>query len=382
MQAALDALRAGRAQEARDLYLRVIEGGRADAPVLLGVAHACRLLGDEPGMVAAVDRLLAAEPRHTRGLLFRAECHVAAGDTRSAVAYYRRALQTAPPAAELPADLLQDLRRAEEACARHAAQYKEWLRSQLAAKGFDPQRSSARFAQSFDMVLGEKQVYVQQPKTYYFPELPQIQFYARERFPWLDALEAATDEIRAELLEVMREPAAFTPYVTGNANRPRKSNMGLQDNPAWSAFYLWKNGEVVAENAARCPATMRALRNAPLAVVPNRSPSILFSLLQAGAHIPPHHGLVNTRLICHLPLVVPTGCTFRVGNDVRDWREGRAWAFDDTIEHEAWNNGRETRVILLFDVWRPELTDEERALVVSLFEAIDAHSGTKPQWEI
>lgn len=382
VQAALAALRSGNAREARDLYLRALEGGRADAPVLLGVAQACRLLGDVPGMVAAVDRLLAAEPRHTRGLLFKAGTYAAKGDTRSASAFYQRALQTAPPAGELPADLVQELRRAEEICAQYSAQYKAWLRAQLAAKGFDPRRSSARFAQSFDLALGEKQVYVQQPKVYYFPELPQIQFYARERFPWLDEVEAATDAIRAELLEVMQVAGAFSPYVTGDANRPRKGQQGMLDNPAWSAFYLWKNGEVVAENAARCPATMRALRNAPLAVVPNRSPSVLFSLLQPGAHIPPHHGLVNTRLICHLPLIVPAGCTFRVGNDLRDWREGEAWAFDDTIEHEAWNRSAETRVILLFDIWRPELTDEERSLVVGLFEAIDAHSGTKPQWEI
>lgn len=333
-------------------------------------------------MLAAVDRLLDSEPQHTRGLLFKADYYAARSDTRSASAFYQRAVQTAPPAGELPADLVQDLRRAEEMCVQYAMQYKDWLRSQLAARGFDPRHSSSRFAQSLQMVLGEKQVYVQQPKYYYFPELPQIQFYAREFFPWLDEVETATDAIRAELLEVMKDEGAFSPYVTGDVNRPRKTQQGMLNNPDWSAFFLWKNGDVVADNAARCPATMRALRNAPLAVVPNRSPSVLFSLLRPGMHIPPHNGLVNTRLICHLPLIVPTGCTFRVGNDVRDWREGKAWAFDDTIEHEAWNNSPETRVILLFDIWRPELTGEERSLVVGLFEAIDAHSGAKPQWEI
>ncbi len=382
VQAAAAALRSGNAREARDLYLRVMEDGRADPPVLFGVAHACRLIGDEQGMVAAIDRLLAIEPRDTRGLLFKADYYAAKGDTRSASAFYQRAVRTAPPANELPTDLAGELRRAEAVCAQYASEYQAWLRAQLAARGFDRERSSTRFAQSLDMVLGEKQVYVQQPRYYYFPELPQIQFYARALFPWLDELEAATGAIRAELLEVMRIDGAFSPYVTGDANRPRKTGHGMLDNPAWSAFYLWKNGEPVPENAARCPATMRALRNAPLAMMPNRSPSILFSLLQAGAHIPPHHGFVNTRLICHLPLIVPPGCTFRVGNDLRDWVEGKAWAFDDTIEHEAWNRSSETRVILLFDIWRPELTNEERKLVVDLFEAIDAHSGTRPQWEI
>jgi aspartyl/asparaginyl beta-hydroxylase (cupin superfamily) len=71
-----------------------------------------------------------------------------------------------------------------------------------------------------------------------------------------------------------------------------------------------------------------------------------------------------------------------VGNEVREWVEGKAWVFDDTIEHEAWNRSAQTRVILLFEVWRPELTDEERGLLCAMFEAIDAHSGRKPAWEI
>jgi len=113
-----------------------------------------------------------------------------------------------------------------------------------------------------------------------------------------------------------------------------------------------------------------------------RSPSVLFSLLRPGAHIPPHTGLINTRLICHLPLIVPAGCEFRVGNEVRAWQEGRAWAFDDTMEHEAWNRSGETRVILLFEVWRPELTDGERARVRAVFDAIDEYGGEQPRWEI
>jgi len=111
----------------------------------------------------------------------------------------------------------------------------------------------------------------------------------------------------------------------------------------------------------------------------NRSPSILYSLLRPGARIPPHTGEVNTRLICHLPLVVPDQCSFRVGNDTRVTVEGRAWVFDDTIEHEAWNGSDRTRVILLFEIWRPELTAAERALVSSMFEAIDAYGGEPAQ---
>jgi aspartyl/asparaginyl beta-hydroxylase (cupin superfamily) len=351
------------------------------AAALFDLARECRQKGDAAGEAAALDRLLAAEPRNVLALIRRADCYAAAGDTRSASSFYLMALRLAPPAG-VPRELALELRRAKETCDGYAAEYRDYLLKSLAAKGFEPGKSSARFAQSVDIVLGAKRIYLQQPKYYYFPGLPQIQFYERGQFPWLDDVEAATADIRAELAEVLNEPGAFSPYVQGHANRPRKDEMGMLNNPAWSAYYLWKNGEQVPGNAARFPKTMHALRNAPLAHVQNRSPSILFSLLRPGAHIPPHNGLVNTRLICHLPVIVPGRCRFRVGNETRDWVEGKAWAFDDTIEHEAWNGSDGTRVILLFDVWRPEISGEERALVVSLFEAIDAHSGRKPDWEI
>jgi aspartate beta-hydroxylase len=116
--------------------------------------------------------------------------------------------------------------------------------------------------------------------------------------------------------------------------------------------------------------------------VKNRSPSILFSLLRPGAKIPPHTGRANTRLICHLPLMVPENCGLRVGNDVRAPVEGKVWAFDDTIEHEAWNLSAHNRVVLIFEIWKPELSEQERGLVNGMFEAIDAQSGDKPAWDI
>ena len=191
----------------------------------------------------------------------------------------------------------------------------------------------------------------------------------------MDEVEAATDAIRAELAELMKDGSGFRPYVEGDPRRPRKDPSGMTDNADWSAFYLWKNGRPVTENLARCPRTTAALARVPFSVVANRSPEVHFSLLRPGARIPPHSGLFNTRLICHLPLIVPPGCGFRVGNDTRTPVEGRAWAFDDTIEHEAWNLGDRARVILLFEIWRPELTDAERRLVCAMFEAIDAYNG-------
>jgi len=230
-------------------------------------------------------------------------------------------------------------------------------------------------------MTGKKRIYYQQPQHYYFPELPQIQFYERAMFPWLDTVEAATEDIRAELLGVLQQPNAFTPYVESHQNRPNIDATGTIDNPDWSAFFLWKNGEIVPENAARCPRTLEALKDVPFCRIAGRSPSILFSLLRPGAKIPPHTGMINTRLICHLPLIVPGQCRFRVGNDTRDWVEGKAWLFDDTIEHEAWNGSDKLRVVLIFDVWRPELTEEERRLVAAMIEAVDAFGGPRQQWQ-
>jgi aspartyl/asparaginyl beta-hydroxylase (cupin superfamily) len=104
---------------------------------------------------------------------------------------------------------------------------------------------------------------------------------------------------------------------------------------------------------ARCPRTAALLESLPMARQPGYAPTAMFSALEPRTHIPPHTGSVNTRLLVHLPLIVPGPCRFRVGNQVREWRLGEAWVFDDTIEHEAWNDTDELRVILIFDIWNP-----------------------------
>jgi hypothetical protein len=381
-QTGFEALHNGDAHTARASFERVINAGQADAAVHANFAYACLLLGDKSAALAALDRALALEPQNLRALILKADYFADIGDARAAASFYQYALNTAPPANQLPHDLRGDLARAKEMCDRYAGQFEEFLRSQLAIQGSIEGQGGARFRQSLDILLGKKQIYFQKPQSYFLPELPQIQFYEREAFPWLDKVEAATADIRAELVEIMKEDALFKPYVESIPGRPRKERDAMTDNPSWSAFYLWKSGELVPENAARCPRTMQAMADVPLGGIRNRSPSVLFSLLRPGARIPPHTGLVNTRLICHLPLIVPPACGFRVGNDTRTPVEGKAWVFDDTIEHEAWNGSNRARVILLFETWRPELSEEERALVCAMFNAIDEYSGQKPAWSI
>jgi len=225
-----------------------------------------------------------------------------------------------------------------------------------------------------DLLLGRKQLYLQQPSSFYFPGLPQRQFYERDEFAWLPAIEALVPQMQTELKSILSDGHDFAPYVELSSDRPRAANPLIND-PSWGGLYFWRNGEVVPDNAARCPATMDALELAPMPRIDRRSPMALWSLLKPGTHIQPHHGLLNTRLICHIPLIAPDDCAIRVGNETRAWREGEALIFDDSFEHEAWNRSDETRVILLFEIWRPEISDDERAALTAIFETINDYQG-------
>lgn len=377
----IEALRRGNVGKARELFERIAAAGKADVSTYLALAIACRNLKDHSAALAAVDQALTLEPRNLRALVMKADHLAGMGDARAASTFYRAAVNVAPPADQLPADLRNELGRAQAMCERYAADFDAFLRERLLRQGLDEGRSTKRFRDSLDILTGRKKIYFQEPRQFFLPELPQIQFYDRNDFPWLDKVEAATADIRIELIEILKEDSAFKPYVEAHPGLPQTGYLGLLNNPAWSAFYLWKHGDIVPENAERCPKTVKVLADAPFAMVRKRSPSVLFSLLRPGARISPHTGEVNTRLICHLPLIVPRDCGFRVGNDTRAPVEGKAWVFDDTIEHEAWNGSDQTRVILLFEIWRPELTENERRLVSAMFEAINDYSGGMPAWE-
>lgn len=140
----------------------------------------------------------------------------------------------------------------------------------------------------------------------------------------------------------------------------------LNRNRDWTAIHLLQNGERVEANARHCPVTMKIVAGCDQPQVGGTSPNAMFSLLAPQTAIPPHVGVSNARLVCHLPLVVPPGCWFRVGEQRREWARGEAFVFDDTIEHEAMNPSDDLRVVLIFDVWNPELSPTERDGVAAL----------------
>jgi aspartyl/asparaginyl beta-hydroxylase (cupin superfamily) len=360
----------------------VSKAGRADAATHLGRAYALAMQENVRAAQTSADAALALEPLNLRALLLKADLFHATGDGPAAASFYLAVVKAAEQSPSASVELRAEVERAQALAERYQSQLKAALERALESTVSNNNGVSSRFRQSVDILLGRRQAYPQQPKHYFFPELAAVQFHPREKFPWLPQVESATNDIRTELQALLQDESAFVPYVQRDPARPALSAGGMFNNPDWSALYLWKNGEPVAENESRCPRTMNALRGLPLTQVPGRSPSILFSMLRPGAHIPAHVGFVNTRLICHLPLIVPEGCSFRVGNETRHWVEGQAWVFDDTIEHEAWNRSDLPRVILLFEVWQPELTAAERAAVSELFSALDSHPGAKADWGI
>jgi hypothetical protein len=343
------------------------QAARSGSPpqLWLMLAEARRVAGSEAGCEAALDEALKRDGRFVQALLAKGELVAQRGDDRAAVSFLSMALSQAPP--NPPPALAERLQRATALIAAAQVRFSGHLEGQLRHAGLGADRPE-RFAEAVAILKGEAQVQLQQPTSFYYPGLPQLAFHNPADHPWMATLEAAAPAMRAEV-EALLSGDTFAPYVQGDASRANRGH-ALLDDPRWSAFYLWKDGAVIADNAARCPATMNALEAAPLPMIPGRAPNILFSQLRPMTHIPPHWGMLNTRLICHIPLIVPEGCRLRVGNHERRVEAGKALLFDDSILHEAWNDSEETRVILLLEVWNPALGAAERDALTAMFGAI------------
>ncbi len=242
----------------------------------------------------------------------------------------------------------------------------------LMARGVTPDQWSTRFRQSLEVAAGrvEPDPGPQQPTNFHYPDLPQNQFYDPLDFDWAPAIEDAAPAIRGELEALLQDASdEFRAYIHGVAETVELgANQALVKSKDWSVLSLCENGWLAPKLVERCPRTWETvLRHAPLPRIPGWGPTVMFSMLKAGARIAGHNGMYNMRLICHLPLIVPPGCRFRVGNEVREWEAGKLLIFDDSVEHEAWNDSAEDRIVLIFDIWRPELSEQERRELTLLF---------------
>jgi hypothetical protein len=371
-QRGITALQRGDFAIARDAFAVVTSSGTASPQAWLFLAQACEGLDDRDTAVTALDEVLAGDAGNPFALLMKGDFLARSGDDRASVSFYRMGLRRAAELQQLPGDLPERVRRAEAAVAAAEAKFESQLDRVLSDRGI--KTVPPRFAEALAIASGKQPVYLQQPTSFYFPGLPQTPWYPRDMFPWVAEIERAVPEMRSEIERVLADEQGVEPYVQEEAKRASRGHSLLND-ASWSAFHLFKNGERVEENAARCPLIMRLLELLPIPHIERRSPMALISILKPGTHIPPHHGMINTRLICHIPLVVPSGCRLRVGPETRDVVEGQAMIFDDSFEHEAWNDGDAVRAVLLFEIWRPEISEDEKIALIAMFEAVTGYDA-------
>ena len=335
------------------------------APLWFNLFQAFEMQGDLERALASLDRALATDPNALPAILMKADLLERLGRMPEAVAMFRAIIASGPSLDGLqePARLAfergLELVRADDE-SRAGALLVPLAEVRAAFPGADFHRADAYAEQR----TGRRKVYVQKPVNGHFPYLPALEYFPRDQFPWLSELEAGTNEIRRELLSLLEEDGAgFRPYINFDPTLPANQWEELNHSPRWSAWFFWEDGVRQDENCARCPATAAILESLPLLDLPAKGPTAMFSILEPRTHIPPHHGSSNVRATIHLPLIVPEGCGFRVGSETRAWQVGTAWAFDDTIEHEAWNDSDRPRAILILDAWNPLLSEAERAAV-------------------
>jgi aspartate beta-hydroxylase len=373
---ALRMMERGDARHARELFERATGADPGHPALWTNLASSLHALGLREEQIQALERALALEPRHAPALLQKGALLEERGDSRGAARIYRAALATVPDDVTLPPPISAALERARAAVLSDDAALAAAVEQRVAA--VRERHGAARWQRAnhcIELLTRKRARYVPAPTFMYFPEIPAVEFFDRADFPWLDAVEKATGEILTELTTAVLAPesSGLEPYVAYPEGAPLDQWRELNKSRRWSAYFLWNEGLARTEHLARCARTAAVLARVPLCDIRGHAPTAFFSILDAHTHIPPHTGVTNTRLTVHLPLIVPPACAFRVGGQVREWIPGRAWVFDDTIEHEAWNRSDTPRAILIFDVWNPYLSEAERDIVRAATEAVSEY---------
>jgi len=371
----------GDATRARELFQRATQADPGHPILWSNLASSLHALNRTNEELDAIERALALEPRSLEALLQKGVLQEQTGDPRNAARTYRNALATVPRGATLPETVAAMIEHARTVIARDDTALAGALEERLAA--IRAQHGGGRFRRvdrCLELLTSRRSRFTPQPTFMYFPEIPAVEFFERADFPWLDAVEAASEDIRAELMTALvSDREGLEPYIAYPEGVPLNQWRELNKSRRWSAYFLWNQSVPQPAHLARCPHTVEVLKGVPRCDVTARAPTAYFSLLDAHTRIPPHTGVTNTRVIVHLPLIVPPGCGFRVGSETREWIPGKAWVFDDTIEHEAWNESDTPRAILIFDIWNPFLTPAECDLIRAATEVVGTYYGASAQ---
>lgn len=355
----------GDAAGAHALLKQAVTEDPSQATLWLNLAAALRGLNLPDDEMAAIDQVLILEPRNFRAMLQKASLLELQGQRRAAAMAYRQALQSVPADSLPPTSMRPVFEHALQFVAANDRELERFIEDRLQdLRARHADEPLQRFDRCLQILLRKQPIYRPQPSFMYFPQLPALEFFERSDFPWLESIEAATDDIRAELIRLLEDgPTALTPYVDTQDSISPPQWRELNHSRRWGVYNLWWEGVPFPDHIARFPRTVAALEKWPRCEVPGCSPTAVFSILDAKTRIPAHTGVSNTRLIIHLPLIVPPGCGFRVGAERREWHPGKAFVFDDTFEHEAWNDSDEPRAVLILDIWNPHMSAAEREMV-------------------
>lgn len=371
----------GQWDEGESLLRAVLAHSPRFAPTHLLLARVAVHRGNTDAALAALDEAVRHDNAAWGARVEKAQLLESLGRMREASLCWTEAVRSMPAHLRESPQMEGLVNHARTIATRNLSELRDQLMSRLAdvMQGESDARLE-RFRHALDIVTGQRQFVTANPLFLPIPRLPAIPYFDRALFDWAPAIEAATADIRNELLAAMGDAGAgFIPYVQTRAGDSSGQFAELDGHAAWSAYFLWKHGERIDAHCTACPLTALAVEHAPLPRIRARAPAVFFSRLDPGVHIPPHNGATNARLTVHLPLIVPDGCAFRVGDETRQWKEGELLIFDDTILHEAWNGSDRQRVVMIFDIWHPMLSALERELVTRTVEGLVEFYGDVPE---
>ncbi len=376
----LDALETGNAVEAVDHFRAAIATDASVIPLWMNLAKAQRLAGDDSAEREALEQVLAIDGHHLMALIRLAELHERRAELGSATDRWVQLISLCSQIPDWTPELTAVVGHARAFVAERQQAMAAAVDAELAAAlGAAGERDRRRASAAADYMLGRRETFTNHCHGFFYPFLPADEFFDRGRFPWLAQLEAGTSVIREELEAILASAdPGLSPYIEMPPGTPHNLWTDLDRSPDWSALHLWRDGQRIDAVCERAPRTAELVESFPLAHIPGRAPAVFFSILKAGKTIPPHTGVTNVRTIIHLPLIVPEDCGFRVGGETREWREGEAFAFDDTIEHEAWNRSGHDRALLILDCWNPHLSEDEQKIILQLFKTSEAQRPDKP----
>jgi tetratricopeptide (TPR) repeat protein len=355
----------GDVRQAQSLLELAAQRGR-DASTLLRLATVRRSVGDFPGAMKCAVAAVELEPRNFIMCLLLGSLREAMGAFHAAERAYRAAWNHAPLDLSFQPMIATQLERAR----KFVAAASQWRNQMLNWRGDGLSMEEDRRMRGFRTNLLENlDAGPLVPPAYIIPGIKPKRYFDASAFRGIAELERATDAVRQEFLALAADKnEQLADRLSGLHASEDEHGRGGQ----WSMIPLIRNGKLVENFASRCPRTMELAQGLDLPKLSLISPSLYFSVLEPRSRIPPHTGITNARIIAHFPLIVPENCGFKVGGELRRWEPGKALVFDDMTTHEAWNGSDRIRVVLIADLWRPELSLAERAAVTELMSCPDA----------